>query len=108
MQVMQDKRANEHGQGSGAQVGGVTWGAYVMWVSFVPIRTLTDGTMVDDTTAGTHTTGWRHCGARVAALLRHTRLLQLALDVHGAVARDWGCLRVRQVSKSEKRMSKKH
>lgn len=107
MQVVEGQRADEHERGSGAQVGSVTWGTFVMWISFVPVRTLTDGTMVDDTTLGTNTTGWRHCGAGVAAPLRQASLLQLAFDVHGAVARDWGCLRVRQMSKSGKRMSKK-
>ena len=88
MQVMEGKRTNEHGRDSDAQVVGVTWGALVTRVSFIPVGTLTDGTMIDDTTTGTHTTGWRYCGAWVTALFGHARLFQLALDVHGAVARD--------------------
>lgn len=81
----------------------VTWSAQVTRVSLVPVRTLTNGAVVDDTTEGSHTTGGRHRGTGVAALPQHARLLQLALVIQRAVAGDWGCLRVRQVSQSEGR-----
>lgn len=93
------------GRCGGALEENVTWGAHITRVSLVPIWTLTDGAVVDDATQGTHTTGGRHRGTGVTALLGHTRLLKLALDIQRTVARDWGCLRVRQASKSEGRGS---